>query len=117
MLTYLGLKEPWCSRGNKKAEMIGSDLPQTAAEPQKDSTTELLEFLEAMLIQYLAGTKGPIFFVAKYNVMTNAFKAEFVMRKTSSKPSVGAMTSSMYRSLYLPLVRTSSQKTLMITEL
>ena len=57
-------------------------------------------------------------YVANYKVMTNVLKAGFVMtKKTSSKASVGAMTSSMHKSLYLPLAKMSSQGTLMVTGL
>ena len=79
--------------------------------------TELLDCLEPMLVHHLADTKRTNVYVANYNVMTNAFKAGFVMTKTSSKPSVGTMTSSMRRSLYLPLARMSSQGILMATGL
>ena len=43
--------------------------------------TELLDCLEPMLVQHLADTKRTNMYVANYNVMTNAFKAGFVMTK------------------------------------
>jgi len=49
--------------------------------PKKVMPTELLDFLEPMLVHHLAATKRTNMYVANYNVMTNAFKAGFVMTK------------------------------------
>ena len=43
--------------------------------------TELLDFLEPMLAHHLSDTKRTNMYVANYNVMTNPFKAGFVMTK------------------------------------
>ena len=43
--------------------------------------TELLDFLEPMLVHHLADAKSTNMYVANYNVMTNAFKAGFVTTK------------------------------------
>ena len=49
--------------------------------PKKVMPTELLDCLEPMLVHHLADTKRTNMYVANYNVMTNAFKAGFVMTK------------------------------------
>ena len=49
--------------------------------PKKVMPTELLDFLEPMLVHHLTDTKRTNMYVANYDVMTNAFKAGFVMTK------------------------------------
>lgn len=47
--------------------------------PKRVMPTELLDFLEPMLVHHLADNKRTNMYVANYEIMTNAFKAGFVM--------------------------------------
>lgn len=49
--------------------------------PKRVMPTELLDYLEPMLVHHLADTKRTNMYVANYDIMTNAFKAGFVMTK------------------------------------
>ena len=80
--------------------------------------TELLEFLEPMLVHHLADTKRTNKYVAKYDVMTNALKAGFVTTEKDLFQAIhGHYDFINAQVIVFALGRMSSQGTLMVTGL
>ena len=72
-------KCPEASEAIRKQRRLTPTRPKQLQTPKKVMPTELLEFLEPMLVHHLADTKRTNIYVAKYDVMTNALKAGFMM--------------------------------------